>query len=89
MRAAPSPGLPDAGARIGELERLVAYGLVVTGQVPGVAFLIAAKSVLRFESTRGDRAAAETIILGTLASIGWAIAAAAAALWLTSLGDMS
>ncbi|ETX14568.1 hypothetical protein OCH239_03140 [Roseivivax halodurans JCM 10272] len=88
VRPAPQPGLPDAGARIGELERLVAYGLVVTGQLSGVAFLLAAKSVLRFESTRGDRAAAETIILGTLASVGWALAAAAAAIWLTSQGDM-
>nr|WP_306133403.1 DUF3307 domain-containing protein [Roseivivax marinus] len=77
--------LKDAGARIGELERLLTYALVVTGNTTGVAFLVAAKSILRFDATRDDRASAEYIIVGTLASIAWALGAAFLAILL--IGD--
>lgn len=68
-----SGGLKDAGRRIGELERGLTFILVVAGYPTGVAFLIAAKSVLRFNATRDDRRIAEYVIIGTLASVGWAL----------------
>ena len=39
----------------------------------GIGFLVAAKSVLRFEAAR-EAVKAEYVIIGTLASFGWAIA---------------
>ena len=48
------------------------------GQPTGVTFLIAAKSVLRFNTVSGDRKASEYVIIGTLASIGWAMLTALA-----------
>jgi hypothetical protein len=46
-----------------------------------VGFLIAAKSILRFGSVKDDRALSEYVIIGTLASFGWALIAAYATLW--------
>lgn len=65
--------LPGAGKLIGELERLATFLLILLGQPTAVAFLVAAKSVLRFETARDDRKISEYIIAGTLASIGWAL----------------
>ncbi len=67
--------LPDAGRLIGQLERAHAFGLVTAGYPSGVGFLLAAKSVLRFNATKDDRRVAEYVIIGTLASLGWALAA--------------
>jgi hypothetical protein len=77
-------GLRDGGMVIGLLERGLIFLLVLVGQPAGVGFLIAAKSVLRYEATRDDQDAAEYVIIGTLASFGWAIAAAYATLALLS-----
>lgn len=71
-----SGGLSDAGRRIGELERALAYLLVLTGNATGVGLLIAAKSVLRYGAARDSRALTEYVLIGTLASITWALAAA-------------
>lgn len=65
--------LPGAGALIGKLERSATYLLILLGQPTAVAFLVAAKSVLRFQTARDDRKISEYIIAGTLASIGWAM----------------
>lgn len=77
--------LKDAGRLIGLLERGVAYLLVVAGQPAGVGFLIAAKSVLRFTTAREDRLISEYVIIGTIASVGWALAVAFAAVALVGL----
>lgn len=66
-------GLPDAGRMIGMLERGVTYLLVMSGHPSAVAFLVAAKSILRFNTSKDDRAMAEYVIVGTLASVGWAL----------------
>lgn len=68
------PGLVNGGQAIGHLERGVIFLLVLTGQPEGIGFLIAAKSVLRFGTVGDDRAVSEYVIIGTLASFGWAIA---------------
>lgn len=72
-------GLRDGGRLIGLLERGIIYLLVLTGNPAGVGFLIAAKSVLRFDTTRENQSAGEYVIIGTLASFGWALAVS----WLT------
>lgn len=62
--------LPNAGKMIGLLERSVIFLLVLAGHPAGVGFLIAAKSILRFDK---DPKASEYVIIGTLASFGWAL----------------
>jgi hypothetical protein len=68
--------LPGAGRLIGILERGLIFALVLFGQAGGVGLLIAAKSILRFGVVKDDRALSEYVIIGTLASVGWAILAA-------------
>ncbi len=83
-------GLPDGGRAIGQLERGLIFLLVITGMPEAIGFLIAAKSVLRFGSVSDDRKVSEYVIIGTLASFGWAIAMSFATVWalqyLTPLG---
>ncbi|MEM8957522.1 MAG: DUF3307 domain-containing protein [Pseudomonadota bacterium] len=68
-------GLPRAGKVIGQLERALIFLLVMIGQPAGIGFLIAAKSFLRFEASK-EQKASEYVIIGTLASFGWALAIA-------------
>jgi hypothetical protein len=75
-------GLPDGGRLIGILERGLIFIFVLAGEPGGIGFLIAAKSVLRFDTAREDTRAGEYVIIGTLASFGWALAAAYATLGL-------
>ena len=67
--------LPGAGRVIGLLERGLIFTLVLLGQPEGVGLLMAAKSILRFGAVKDDRALSEYVIIGTLASVGWALAA--------------
>ena len=76
------PGLRNGGRVIGTLERGLIFLLVLTGQAAGIGFLIAAKSVLRFGTVKDEGKLSEYVIIGTLASFGWAIAASAATIWL-------
>lgn len=69
-------GLANGGLLIGLLERGLIFLLVMVDQAAGIGFLIAAKSVLRFETTSKDQSASEYVIIGTLASFGWALVAA-------------
>ncbi|MBE3636972.1 DUF3307 domain-containing protein [Mangrovicoccus algicola] len=66
-------GLKGAGATIGQIERALAFVSVLTGTVAGLAILVAAKSVLRFSDAQKSRKLAEYVIIGTLASVGWAV----------------
>ena len=68
--------LPGAGRVIGHLERGLIFALVLFGQAQGVGLLIAAKSILRFGAVKDDRRLSEYVIIGTLASFGWALIAA-------------
>lgn len=74
---APADGLPQGGMVIGLLERALITALILAGQSSAIGFLIAAKSILRFGAVQGtaqeSRAASEYVIIGTLASFGWAI----------------
>ncbi len=68
--------LPRGGRLIGQLERLLILILVLAGEAGGIGFLIAAKSILRFNELAGeaDRHVSEYVIIGTLASFAWALA---------------
>ncbi|MBV1866571.1 MAG: DUF3307 domain-containing protein [Marinosulfonomonas sp.] len=78
-------GLPQGGRTIGHLERGLIYMLMLADLPGSIGFLIAAKSILRFSAVNQDRRASEYVIIGTLASFGWAILAALSVLWLQSL----
>jgi hypothetical protein len=69
--------LPLGGQLIGRLERAMILMLVLAGQPGAIGFLIAAKSILRFNELArdGDRAS-EYVIIGTLASFAWGLGAA-------------
>ena len=71
-------GLRDGGRQIGLLERGLIFLFILTNLPVAVGFLIAAKSVLRFGTASRDQRTAEYVIIGTLASFGWAILAALA-----------
>ncbi len=75
-------GLTNGGKLIGLLERGLIFLLILVGQPVGIGFLIAAKSVLRFETTSEDQRAGEYVIIGTLASFGWALLFSYATVWL-------
>lgn len=84
--AATPVGLPNGGRVIGALERALVFLLILTGQAGGIGLLIAAKSILRFGTTRDDRAVSEYVIIGTLASFAWAITVAT--FTMTALGAL-
>lgn len=71
-------GLREGGRQIGLLERGLIFALILLGQPIGVGFLIGAKSILRFGTATRDQRTAEYVIIGTLASFGWAILTAEA-----------
>ncbi|SER02104.1 DUF3307 domain-containing protein [Thalassovita taeanensis] len=77
-------GLKQGGRLIGMLERGLIFALILLGQPLGVGFLVASKSILRFGTATRDQRTAEYVIIGTLASFGWAILAAYATQWLLS-----
>ncbi|NUH66291.1 DUF3307 domain-containing protein [Sulfitobacter sp. S0837] len=66
-------GLDNAGRIIGLLERALIYLMVMVGDPIGIGFLIAAKSILRFDTASQSREISEYVIIGTLASFGWAL----------------
>lgn len=78
-------GLPNGGRAIGHLERGLIFLLILSDLAAGIGFLIAAKSVLRFGSVGDDRALSEYVIIGTLASFGWAIMTSTGTVALLSL----
>jgi len=73
-------GLEKGGALIGTLERALIFLLVFLHQPAGIGFLVAAKSILRFEEARKQELA-EYVLIGTLLSFTLAIALASATRW--------
>ncbi|MCF8371268.1 MAG: DUF3307 domain-containing protein [Bacteroidales bacterium] len=69
-------GLPDAGKWIGIFERVLILIFVLVNQYAGIGFLIAAKSVLRFNDIKNPeyKKEAEYILIGTMLSFTVAIA---------------
>lgn len=79
--------LDNAGKYIGMLERLFVFLFVVTDNWEGIGFLLAAKSVFRFGDLKEskDRKLTEYILIGTLLSVGIAIATGLLVLYLSSI----
>jgi Protein of unknown function (DUF3307) len=67
--------LSEAGKWIGIFERILVLTFVITNHFEGIGFLIAAKSILRFNDIKGDnmRKEAEYILIGTLMSFASSI----------------
>lgn len=79
-QAQPDDGLSNGGAWIGLLERGAIFALVLVGQFTAIGFLLAAKSVLRFQYAN-ERSQSEYVIIGTLTSFGWATAMGGLTVW--------
>ena len=80
--------LPEAGRTIGMLERALVFLMVISGQPGSIGFLIAAKSIFRFDTTADNRKVAEYVIIGTLASFGWALLVSYGALSLITIAGI-
>jgi hypothetical protein len=67
--------LSEAGRWIGIFERILVYTFVIINHFEGIGFLIAAKSILRFNDIKGDnvRKEAEYVLIGTLMSFAASI----------------
>lgn len=65
--------IKNAGALIGNLERILTLAFVCVGHWEAVGFIIAAKSLLRFKDT--DTAKTEYVLAGTFLSFGIAVLA--------------
>ena len=83
LKEAIGHGLANGGATIGKLERALIFVLIAIGHPAGIGFLVAAKSILRFEEAK-KQPVAEYILIGTLWSFSLAIAISTAT---TSLAD--
>ena len=68
--------LNEAGKWIGVFERILVLTFVIYNHFEGIGFLIAAKSILRFNDIKGDhmRKEAEYVLIGTLMSFALSIA---------------
>lgn len=71
-------GLKNGGKVIGQLERSLIFLFILMGQLSGIGFLLAAKSVFRFGEVKDPRhrMEAEYIIIGTLMSFGYGMSIA-------------
>jgi hypothetical protein len=67
--------LTEAGKWIGIFERILVLTFVISNHFEGIGFLIAAKSILRFNELKGDnmRKEAEYVLIGTLMSFASSI----------------
>lgn len=77
-------GLVGGGKWIGQLERALIYVFIFIGHPAGIGFLVAAKSILRFEESKKQKLA-EYVLIGTLMSFSLAIALASATKWAMTL----
>lgn len=80
-------GLPNAGKWIGYLERILILIFILTDNIEGVGFLLAAKSIFRFGELNKAKELkiTEYVLIGTLSSFTIAILIAYSALFLVNL----
>lgn len=79
----------DASAWIGILERILIVIFVVTSQFQAIGFLVAAKSIFRFNDTQQDGTMkAEYFLLGTMISFTLAILTGLAIRWLADIPQL-
>lgn len=77
-------GIPGAGKYIGILERFLILTLVLINQYGVIGFVLAAKSVVRFEGLK-DQKFAEYYLIGTLTSTSIALVGGLALRWILNL----
>jgi len=65
-------GITGAGRIIGILERTIILTLVIVNQIDAVAIIFAAKSIIRFQSSK-ERKFAEYYLIGTMSSVLFAL----------------
>ncbi|MDE6130887.1 MAG: DUF3307 domain-containing protein [Muribaculaceae bacterium] len=80
-------GLPNAGKWIGYLERILILTFIFTGNIEGIGFLLAAKSVFRFGELNKakDIKITEYVLIGTFASFTIAILIGFGVKWLVGM----
>ena len=66
--------LANAGKWIGMTERIIVLLLVLQGQFSAIGLLVTAKGIIRFNEKDRPEAKTEYLVIGTLLSIGLAIA---------------
>lgn len=66
--------LANAGKWIGIIERLIVFIFVLLGQYAAISLLIAAKGIIRFNEKDRPEVKTEYLVIGTLISIGIALA---------------
>lgn len=71
VKKQPTEDLLNAGKLIGNVERVIALTLILIGQYEAIGFIIAGKSILRYEGTKTSKT--EYVLIGTLLSFGIAI----------------
>ncbi|WP_250442740.1 hypothetical protein [Actinotalea sp. C106] len=74
-----SPSTLRGGTWIGVLERLAVTACLVAGYPAGIAFVIAVKGLGRYPEIRQHPETSERFVIGTLASMLWAVAVGAVA----------
>lgn len=79
-------GLRGGGQLIGQLERTLIFLFILIGRPEGIGFLVAAKSILRYEESKKQKLA-EYVLIGTLLSFSLAVALATVTHW--ALGNFS
>ena len=77
-------GLIEGGTWIGRFERALIFVLIFIDQPTGIGFLVAAKSILRFEEARQQKLA-EYVLIGTLLSFSLAITLSFLTKWAMAL----
>lgn len=80
-------GLPNAGKWIGYLERILILIFIYTGNIEGIGFLLAAKSIFRFGELNKSRdlKITEYVLIGTFLSFTIAIILGYGSNWIISL----
>ena len=66
-------GLRNAGRRIGQFERFLVTTLTVLDQFNAIAFVFAAKSIVRVKKIENEPIFAEYYLAGTLASVSFGV----------------
>ncbi len=77
-------GLENGGKWIGRFERALIFVFIFIGEPAGIGFLVAAKSILRFEEAKQQKLA-EYVLIGTLLSFSLAIALSSLTKWAMNL----
>lgn len=69
----PTEEQKKGGNIIGKCENIIAYVMVLIGEVTGLAIIFAAKSLVRGESAKASREDATYYIGGTLVNLVWSV----------------